>query len=166
MAAINMNGSHLASNANYDFQRQNNFECVIGGLGQEITLCVSKAFLPEVSLDVVEIPYMNGKAKMAGLSNFESGSLEIRDAIGYDIEKKLYDWFKLAFDWDTGKMQSSTVYKKTITVHEYSGDGSICRSWQLDGCWISTFTGGDLDYSSGDVKVVTLTIQYDKAKRL
>lgn len=162
---INMNGSHLASNKQFDFQRQNNFECIIGDLGQDITLCVSKAFLPEVSLDVIEIPYFNGKAKMAGLSNFEAGSLEIRDAIGVDVEKKLYDWFKLGFDWETGKMSSASEYKKEISVIEYSGDGSISRTWTLKGCWISTFAPGELDYASGDLKVITLTIQYDQALR-
>lgn len=163
---VNMNGSHLSSDSNYELQRQNHFECFIGDYGQNITLAVSKAFLPEASLDVVEIPYFNGKAKMAGLMNFESGSIEIRDAIGIDVEKILYDWFKLAYDWDTGKMGKAANYKKTIQMREYSADGEIQRTWELKGCWISTFSGGDLDYSSGDVKVITLTIQYDKAVRL
>lgn len=162
---INMNASHLASNKTFEFQRQNQFECIIGGLSQDVTLSVSKAFLPEVSLDVVEIPYFNGKSKQAGLANFESGSLEIRDAIGADIEKILYDWFSLAFNFETGAMGFATEYKKDITLIQYSGDGSISRTWRLKGCWISTFSGGDLDYASGDLKVITLTIQFDRAFR-
>ena len=162
---INMNGSHLASSKQFEFQKQNNFECIIGGLSQEITLSVSKAFLPEISLDVVEIPYFNGKAKQAGLASFESGSLEIRDAIGADVEKVLLDWFNQAYNFETGAMGHATDYKKDITVIQYSGDGTISRTWKLKGCWISTFSGGDLDYASGDLKVITLTIQYDRAFR-
>ena len=63
-------------------------------------------------------------------------------------------------------MGKAANYKKTIQMREYSADGEIQRTWELKGCWISTFSGGDLDYSSGDVKVITLTIQYDKAVRL
>ena len=62
-------------------------------------------------------------------------------------------------------MGHATDYKKDITVIQYSGDGTISRTWKLKGCWISTFSGGDLDYASGDLKVITLTIQYDRAFR-
>ena len=163
---INMNGSHLSSNRTFEFQKMNQFELIIGDLAQEVTLSVSKAFLPEVSLDVVEVPYFNGKTKFAGLANFEGGSIEVRDAIGADIEKILYNWFKSTYDWTTGSMGYATDYKKEITVIEYSGDGQVSRTWKLKGCWISTFAGGELDYSSGDLKVITLTIQYDSAERV
>ena len=49
---INMNGSHLSSNRTFEFQKMNQFELIIGDLAQEVTLSVSKAFLPEVKIIV------------------------------------------------------------------------------------------------------------------
>ena len=47
---------------------------------------------------------------------------------------------------------------------EYSPDQQLVRKWRLYGCWISSISEGDYDAESNDKKMISATIEYDKAK--
>lgn len=51
--------------------------------------------------------------------------------------------------------------RSTVTIDIYDRFNKIRRSFQLAECWFSKFEVGDLDASSDDVIVETLTMQFE-----
>lgn len=164
--AETLGASHLASD-NWEVQRQNNFEISIAGVGgRTLTLAVEAGFLPAESNEIIELNFGNSKVKVAGIANFEDGTLSLRDAIAQDIEKIVVDWRKQVYDPETDRVGLAVNYKKQGRVIQWAPDGSMERTWKIIGCWPSTVNYGTLDYTASDKKLIEITLTYDKAIRL
>ena len=155
---------HLSNNKTYEIQGSNHFEVIIPGMGDSFTLCVSTCNLPEVTIGAVELNYGNSKVKVAGLVELGEGSLTVKDAIVADIEKKISDWQDQVYNKETGKMGWAYQYKKDLQVNQYGPDGTYVRTWVLQGAWPTSVSYGEMDYSNGEKKNITMTIAYDNAK--
>lgn len=155
---------HLSNNKTYEIQGSNHFEVIIPGMGDEFTLCVSTCNLPEVTIAAVELNYGNSKVKVAGTVELGEGSITVKDAIVADIEKKISDWQNLVYNKETGKMGWAYQYKKDLQVNQYGPDGTYVRTWVLQGAWPTSVSYGEMDYSNGEKKNITMTIAYDNAK--
>lgn len=156
---------HLSSNKNYQVQMTNWYEIQIGGLGDEISLLTQSCNLPDISTPVVELPFGNSKAKVAGQIEYADGSVSFMDAITVDLEKKLTDWQKQVYDPTTGKMGWVNEYKRDMTITQYGPDGTHERVWKFEGVWPSQVTYGELSGESSDKKVIQATLSYDRAYR-
>ena len=73
-------------------------------------------------------------------------------------------WQNLSYNVVTEKVGLVEDYKKDCYLMEYSPDQQLVRKWRLYGCWISSISEGDYDSESNDKKLITATIEYDKAK--
>ena len=159
------NAAHLGSNRNYQVQQTNWYEIVIGGLSEDLTFLTQSCTLPELSNPVIEVPFGNSTAKIAGKRDIGSGSFVFMDAMVADIEKQIVDWQSQIYDAQTGKMSWVDEYKHDITVTQYGPDGTYERTWHYEGCWPSTISYGDMSSESADKKVITVTMEYDNAYR-
>ena len=164
--AKSLDARFMSSNKSYEFQRANNFEVIIPSMGDEITLCVTRCTLPEMTLTPIEAAYGNSKVKMAGQLELADGSIDVRDAIVPDVEKQLCDWFCETYNPETGAIGWKADYGRDIQVNQYAPDGTYVRSWKLEGAWITTFSPGELDVTNPELKVISLTIAFDNAVRL
>lgn len=153
---------HLA-NKTFQPQMTNHFEVQIEGLGEDITLAVTKTSLPQISMSVVELHHVNSSAKMGGKVEYGDGSLEVIDAIRKDIEKIINDWQKQVYDPETDLMGWAEDYKKDALLTQYGPDGSYERTWKLEGVWPSSVEYGDLAYEGSDKKTISATLTYDRA---
>lgn len=160
------NANHLSTNRTYEVQRTNHFEVMIPDLGEEFTLSVSRCSLPEMTINAIEVAHGNSKVKVAGGVDMGEGSLDVRDSILPDIEKKLQDWQHKAYNPKTGKMGWVDEYKRDCSVIQYAPDGTYLRTWKMEGCWITGFTPGDMDYENPDKKMISLTLAYDNCYRV
>ena len=187
MADSTIGTYHLAANAElYEVSRSNNFEFVVTGFdellragafadtaddlsdyikgGQEVLrLSVVKASVPHFTQSVIEVKRGNTIMKAAGVPSFEAGTLEVNDFIGADTKSVLMAWQRLSYDVTTEKVGRMTEYKKDCTLIEYTPDYEQIRYWDLKGCWVSGISEGTYDMESGDKRVITATIQFDKA---
>lgn len=155
----------MSGKRKYEVQRQGNFEVQITdvGGGTDLILAVSSAPLPTESNEVVELPYGNTTVKVAGKMSVDDIDLEVRDFIDPDIMKLLKDWRRKVYDPDSDTVGTSDKYKKTGYIYQYAPDGSMVRTWRIDGVWPSSFNPGDLSQDSLDAKMMTLTLSVDKA---
>lgn len=158
--------THLSSSAGHQVQMTNWYEIVIGEVSNDITLMVQSCTLPEVSTPVVELPYGNSKAKVAGQVEYADGNIVIMDAIKIDIERQLIEWQNQVYDPKTGKMGWVDQYKRDVIVTQYGPDGTFERKWQFIGAWPSSINYGELSGESSDKKNITITLSYDKAYRI
>lgn len=159
-----------------DIRRRNNFIVTIndvttalndGNINSTDTLelVIDKAFLPSVSLNVLEVRHGNDALKFAGVATWTGGQLAILDVLDPDSLEALMDWFKLTYDWETGNIGYAGEYKKSGFITEYAADGRFVRKWEVEGLWISEFDPGQLDAQSGDFKTVTCQIQIDPPRK-
>lgn len=164
-----------------DVRRTNNFVLTIDGVmdGNNLDLIVQQAFLPQVSLQVLEFRHGNDAKKLAGVASWSGGTLTIMDVLSRHELDAILDWFDSIYKVpgtnveDRGAMigyaetfindagEKVVGYKKTGTLKEFSGSGEFIREWPLEGMWISSLNFGDLDASRGDLKEISATVEID-----
>lgn len=160
---IALGAMHLSNNKNYEVQRTNNFEVVIDGLGQDVTLSVQVCPFPSESNEVIELSYGNSKVKVAGQAAIEDIEIQCLDYIGLDTEAKLAEWRKQVYNPETDKIGWAADYKRNGYVHQYAPDGTHTRTWKIIGVWPSAFNPGENNQEGSDKKMMSLTLSVDKA---
>jgi hypothetical protein len=172
---------HMVDNNHlYEPQRNNNFEVQIhfdgilgpdgiplltkhNKAGQDILLSVDSFDAPNISIDVITVPYGNNEVKYAGKPSYSTSSISINDFIGLDVERILSDWHDCVYDPKTQKIGRAINYKASAHLVEYSPDGELYRMWMLHGVWPSDFNLGSFEQQGGSVRQIQLTLVYDYA---
>lgn len=184
--AANSQGTYvLADNPNlYEPQRSNNFEFIVTNIdnilragvngseanarianAQEILrVSVTGAPIPHFSQEAIQISRGNNTMKVAGKPTFGSGTLTVNDYIGADTKAILMAWQNLSYNVQTEKVGLMSDYKKDAYLVEYTPDYQTVRRWRLHGCWISSLSESDYNMESSEKKVITATIEYDRAE--
>lgn len=146
-----------------DIRRTNNFILTIEGVTNDnnLSLVVQQAFIPRYNLQVLEFRRGVDSKKLPGAATWTGGTITILDTLSKDELEALHDWAEETYDPKTGKIGIAEKFKKTGTLTEYASDGTLSRSWTLEGMWISEFDYGQLDASTSELKRVSFTIQID-----
>jgi hypothetical protein len=146
-----------------DVRRSNNFVVGIEDVTEDtnLELVIQQAFLPQVSLSVLELRHGNDAKKLAGVATWTGGTISIIDTLSKTELDALLAWFKLTYDPATGKIGYSGDYKKNGYIAEYAADGSYERKWPVEGMWISSPDFGKLDSSTNDLKQISFVIEID-----
>ena len=162
-----LGAAHLAS-AGYEVQRTNNFEIQIDGVTSEtrtLILSVVSGFLPNESNEVISLNYGNTQITVAGAARpNNSGTLVVRDLVQQDIEAAIDAWRATVYNKETDAIGFAFDYKKEAKVVQYAPDGTLLRTWDLEGVWPSAVDYGQISYDSPGVKTISITLQYDKAR--
>jgi hypothetical protein len=149
----------------YEIQRTNHFDVIMPAdmFGDEFTLTVESFNIPAVSVGAISLSYGNADVKVAGKANTGTGSLVIKDAITQDMEKKIDNWRRKAYNPETDAVGWVEDYKRTMIVNQYGPDGTYQRQWKCIGCWVQSMSTSQFSYNSADKKLITLEISVDKA---
>ena len=160
---LTLGPNHLSNTRTYEVQRTNHFEVIIEGMGDDFTLCVESCPLPTISNDPVELAYGNSKVKVAGQATFEDVEIVVKDAIGADMEAKLWAWRTQVYDPETDKIGWAADYKRNGRIHQFAPDGTHVRTWRIIGAWPTNMNPGEMNYDGSDKKTISMTIAIDKA---
>lgn len=146
-----------------DVRRTNNFVVTITDItdGNNLDLVIQRAFLPKVSLQVLEVRRGNDAIKLAGVASWQGGQITILDVVSTKELNKVIEWFNNTYDTETGQIGFAKDYKKKGYITEYTQDGKNERVWQINGIWISDFDPGSLNAAEGALKEIALTLQID-----
>jgi len=147
-----------------DSRRQNNFVLHIEDVttdGNSLDLIVQQAFLPQVSLNVLNLQHGNDSIKLAGVASWQGGQITILDTLSRIELDTLLSWFGQTYDAVDGSIGLASEYKKGGYVTEYAGDRRYQRRWTIVGMWISTPNFGQLNAASGEMKEMSFTIEID-----
>lgn len=155
---------HLSATSNTQIQMQNWYDISIPDHG-DLSLMVNECSLPDISLSVVELSYGNSISKVPGQLSYGSGNFTFRDAIKMDIERDLLKWMNDIIKFDTGAMGWIDEFKRDMYVTQYGPDGTEERVWQFAGAWPSNINGGSMSHSGADAKIISVTMEYDRAFR-
>lgn len=175
MPANKLNAAFMSYEPKYEVQRTNNFRFIIDlsefnngtgnnvSSGEIIELACDTAGLPTVTNDPIELDYGNSNVKVAGKATVDDVTVAVKDFIEPDVEGILWQWRLKVYNPQTGKVGWAKNYKKQAKVVQYGPNGEVQRSWVLDGVWPTSLDLGDLDYSSGDKKQVSMNLSVDNA---
>lgn len=117
---------------------------------------------PSVSIDTVEIPYLNVVRKLStGKPTFDSISVTLHDPIEESGVQIVMNWLYQHVEITTGRSGYSDIYKKDITLNILGSAGDIIEKWIYHNCHLESTNFGDLDWSGADVMNIEITFAYD-----
>lgn len=172
MANPQIYAGFMSTDPAYEVQRTNNFRINIDlsefadGITDTtglIGLACETTGLPNSTTDALESPYGNSLVKVAGKTNFDDISITVKDFIEKDIERVLMNWRYAVYNPETGKIGWATNYKREARITLYSPNGTRERTWIAQGVWPTGLELGDFDYSSADLRKLTMTLSVDNA---
>lgn len=125
-----------------------------------------KVVVPELSIDIVEHGDTNFDVKTGGRKKIGKLMIDkISTSIGPD--NWIDDWMNQVANELLGGGLLPTIYKKTLTIDQYSNDGlTIINSWVCFGCWPSKRNGIELDRKGSDNTLESIELEVDQIQKV
>jgi len=143
----------------YEPKRNNRFFAEFSDeLGIEVWK-IQKFKRPKMTINSVEIPFVNEKNYVAGQYAWESMGITFLDPIGPSTSQQLMEWVRLHAESLTGRMGYAAGYKKNILLKALDPTGVEVEKWFLEQCMITDIDFGENDYGNDELQNITLTIQ-------
>jgi hypothetical protein len=124
---------------------------------------IKTATRPNISIEEVEIPYINHKRYIAGKSTFETLSVTLHDPIAPSGAQQVMEWIRTHFESVSGRAGYADFYKRDIQLKMLDPVGTVVELWDVRGAFLTAADFGSLDYSASDPSEISLTIRYDNA---
>ena len=143
----------------YEPKRKNRFFVEFADeLGIEVWKVQTMA-RPKMSINSVEIPWINETNYVAGKYKWEALEIGFIDTIGPSTSTKLMEWVRLHAESLSGRMGYAAGYKKTITIKALDPTGVEVEKWVLQQCMITNIDLGDNSQEDDGLQTVNLTVQ-------
>ena len=114
---------------------------------------------PTLTINSVEIPFINETNYVAGKYKWETMDITFIDTIGPSTTIQLMEWVRLHAESLTGRMGYAAGYKKNITLKSLDPAGAEVEKWFLEQCQITNIDFGKNDMGSDELQMVEVTIQ-------
>jgi hypothetical protein len=122
---------------------------------------IKTATRPNISIEEVEIPYINHKRYIAGKSSFETLSVTLHDPIAPSGAQQVMEWVRTHFESVSGRAGYADFYKRDIQLKMLDPIGTVVELWDVKGAFLTAADFGSLDYGASDPSEISLTIRYD-----
>jgi len=145
---------------NFEPKLANRFIMEIDGIP---SFMVKTANRPKLESEVVELDHINLKRKIKGKSNWTDITITLYDPIVPSGAQSVMEWIRSGHESITGRDGYADFYKKNIDFYMLGPVGDKVEQWKIVGAWISSAEFGDVDWSSTDPVMISLTLTYDYA---
>jgi len=123
---------------------------------------VETAARPHITINSVEIPFLNTSTYVAGRFNWGEINVTFRDPIGPSASQALMEWVRLCAESVTGRMGYAAGYKKNIDLEMLDPTGVVVEKWIMEGTWMKDVNFNSLGYSDDKVATVTAQLRMDR----
>lgn len=148
---------------NYEPKKQNRFIFSFpSNMGIQSWFVVSSK-RPTITIDEVEIPFLNTSTWVAGRFRWDAIDITLRDPIGPSASQAIMEWVRLHAESVTGRMGYAAGYKKNVTLEMLDPTGVVIERWKLVNTMLTSSDFGTLDYNSGDLIDITCNMRFDRA---
>jgi hypothetical protein len=124
---------------------------------------VKTANRPTIQFEKVTLDHINVKRQLKGKGEWQDLEVTLYDPIVPSAAQAVMEWVRLSHESITGRDGYADFYKKDVTIKSLGPVGDVVEEWTLMGAFITQANFGDLDWSSNDPSMITLTISYDYA---
>ena len=123
---------------------------------------VSTTTRPQVTVNAVEIPFLNTSTYVGGRFVWNTINVTFRDPIGPSASQALMEWVRLHAESVTGRMGYAAGYKKDCDLEMLDPTGVVVEKWILQGTFLTDVNFNDLDYSNDGIADITATLRPDR----
>lgn len=114
---------------------------------------------PVVTINSVEIPFINETNYVAGKAKWSEMEIKFIDTIGPSTSTQLMEWVRLHFESLTGRMGYAAGYKKNLLVKALDPTGLEVQKWFIEQAMITSADFGNNSMDSDALQMITVTIQ-------
>ena len=122
---------------------------------------IKTATRPNISIEEVEIPFINHKRFIAGKASFETLSVTLHDPIAPSGAQQVMEWVRTHFESVSGRAGYADFYKRDIQIKMLDPIGTVVELWDVKGAFLTAADFGSLDYGASDPSEISLTIRFD-----
>ena len=123
---------------------------------------VESSSRPHITINPVEIQFLNTSTFVAGRFNWQTINVTFRDPIGPSAAQALMEWVRLHAESVTGRMGYAAGYKKDIDLEMLDPTGVVVEKWILYGTLLSDVNFNTLDYKTDALATITATLRMDR----
>jgi hypothetical protein len=123
---------------------------------------VETAARPHITINSVEIPFLNTSTYVAGRFNWGEINVTFRDPIGPSASQALMEWVRLCAESVTGRMGYAAGYKKNVDLEMLDPTGVVIEKWIMEGTWMKDVNFNSLGYSDDKIATVTAQLRMDR----
>ena len=138
----------------------------------DISMQLITAARPQLSFETVQLDRYNSRAYVAGKHTFEPIQLTFEDDVtnraSGALQRQLERQQRLigaTGPWMNTEATASS-YKFGMLLEMLDGNETVLESWKVEGCWVQLVDYSDLDYSTGEKVVISITVQIDHARQI
>jgi hypothetical protein len=144
----------------FEPKRKNRFVLMIEGIDAYIIKTMKR---PSVTTEEVEVPFINSRRYLAGLTKFGTIEVTLHDPIAPSGAQQITEWLRLHFESVSGRSGYADFYKRDIQLKVLDPIGTVVELWDIKGAFITEANFGDLTYEDGTPVEISITLRYDNA---
>ncbi len=122
---------------------------------------VKTAARPNISIEEVEIPFINHRRYIAGKASFETMSVTLHDPIAPSGAQQVMEWVRTHFESVSGRAGYADFYKRDVQLKMLDPIGTVVELWDIKGAFLTAADFGSLDYGASDPSEISLTMRFD-----
>jgi hypothetical protein len=118
--------------------------------------------LPSISMDVLELNFLNDKTFTSGKITWEPITVTYLNSATVDVFP-LYNWLASVYNFTNTSRTMGTnnaSFMGSAIINLYDGCGTILSQWTLGNCFPEAINFGALDYSDTGPVEIELTMRY------
>jgi hypothetical protein len=123
---------------------------------------VESAARPHITINPVEIPFLNTSTYVAGKFNWQTLNVTFRDPIGPSASQAIMEWVRLCAESVTGRMGYAAGYKKDVDLEMLDPTGVVVEKWILYGTFLTDANFNAVDYKSDSIATISTTLRMDR----
>jgi hypothetical protein len=117
---------------------------------------------PSITINPVEIPFLNTSTYVAGRFTWGAINVTFRDPIGPSASQALMEWVRLHAESVTGRMGYAAGYKKNIDLEMLDPTGVVVEKWIMEGTFLSSVNFQNVAYNSDAIMTIQATLRPDR----
>ena len=123
---------------------------------------VETAARPHITINSIEIPFLNTSTYVAGRFVWGEINVTFRDPIGPSASQALMEWVRLCAESVTGRMGYAAGYKKNVDLEMLDPTGVVVEKWIMEGTWMKDVNFNSLGYTDDKIATVTAQLRMDR----
>jgi hypothetical protein len=144
----------------FEPKRKNRWILMIEGIDAYIMKTTAR---PTVTTEEVEVPFINFRRYLAGLTKFNTLAVTLYDPIAPSGAQQVMEWIRLTLETVSGRSGYADFYKRDIQLKMLDPVGTVVELWDVKGAWITEANFGELTYEDGTLAEIALTLRFDNA---
>ena len=117
---------------------------------------------PQMTIEKLEIPFINAKRYVAGRMTFQTMSITLHAPIAPSGAQQVMEWLRTHYESVSGRAGYADFYKRDCQIKLLDPVGTVVELWDIKGAFITDTNFNSLTYDNDSAAVeISMTLQFD-----